>query len=173
MRSISSAIFLPAIFRVPSSMVWPAGFFAGASILMIGGWGSFRGYDGHYEKTPLASVLPVSMSEGDDRIQGAACYRIEACKPLRLLKGLDFSEAPPIAGYNRVKNRARSQRGSFGADDPFRSLQRPVCRDEKRPAFGPGHAREGEDRRFDDGSCTALGGRPGGLGARASYNPLF
>ncbi|MBP9733156.1 MAG: hypothetical protein KBD07_02125 [Candidatus Omnitrophica bacterium] len=76
----------------------------GAGLLMIGGWGSFTGVDGHYGQTALAEVLPVRCLAGDDRRQGAAAYRIAPGADVAHLgkPALDFSTAPTLAGFNRT-----------------------------------------------------------------------
>ncbi|MCA8988185.1 MAG: hypothetical protein KDA78_11110, partial [Planctomycetaceae bacterium] len=40
---------------------------AGMGLLMIGGWESFQGSDGKWAETPLARILPVTISPKDDR----------------------------------------------------------------------------------------------------------
>jgi uncharacterized membrane protein len=40
----------------------------GSSLLMIGGWDSFYGQNGRYDKTCLVDVLPVKMLGEDDRL---------------------------------------------------------------------------------------------------------
>lgn len=39
----------------------------GAGLLMIGGWESFTGLQGHWKETPIGAVLPVDMLSADDR----------------------------------------------------------------------------------------------------------
>lgn len=73
----------------------------GASLWMIGGWGSFKGVDGDYHRSPLAEVLPVKISPRDDRNQGAVGYRLFKTPSEDALK-MDFESAPVIAGFNRV-----------------------------------------------------------------------
>jgi hypothetical protein len=67
----------------------------GTGFLMIGGWGSFHGYDGNYQRTPLAEVLPVRCLSKDDRVnalQGAVIIPEETA-------GQSY---PVIFGYNKV-----------------------------------------------------------------------
>ena len=76
----------------------------GTRFLLIGGWGSFHGYDGNYQQTKLAKVLPVQCLSGDDRVncmQGAVI--IPARQASLLWKGLQFARGPLIGGYNKVK----------------------------------------------------------------------
>lgn len=75
----------------------------GTGFLMVGGWGSFRGYDGHYERTLLKNVLPVSCLLKDDRVnafQGAVIGSPLAAHVFS--ERLDFSCPPIIGGYNKV-----------------------------------------------------------------------
>lgn len=76
----------------------------GAGLLMIGGWGSFRGVDGLYGSTALAEALPVRCAARDDRQQGAAAYRIAPGKNAGLLGKpvFDLASAPTLAGYNKT-----------------------------------------------------------------------
>ena len=74
----------------------------GASLLMIGGWGSFKGVDGNYHNTPLTEVLPVRCSRTDDRVQGAVSYRVIKNTIGGDFRRLPFETSPGIAGYNKV-----------------------------------------------------------------------
>ncbi len=68
----------------------------GTGLLMIGGWGSFHGYDGNYERTPLAGILPVRCLNSDDRVnamQGAVI----------IPEKMALRNSPIIFGYNKVK----------------------------------------------------------------------
>lgn len=80
----------------------------GASLLMIGGWGSFHGKDGLYGSKPLAQALPVRCSRRDDRVQGDFTYRIVGGKSGRW-SGLSLRTAPGIAGYNKASALPNSQ----------------------------------------------------------------
>lgn len=81
----------------------------GASLWMIGGWGSFKGVDGNYHQTPLADVLPVNISSKDDRRQGAIAYRLASLGNVDRWFGLDFKTAPVIAGFNQVSLKKNAQ----------------------------------------------------------------
>jgi len=74
----------------------------GSSLLMIGGWGSFRGFDGCYDRSILKEVLPVRCQKTDDRQQGAVTYRMKKNSNSSFFRGFDFSHVPGIAGYNKV-----------------------------------------------------------------------
>lgn len=77
--------------------------YEGASLLMVGGWGSFGGFDGDYHQTPLKKVLPVQILSTDDRVSGAPAYRISKRIKDNYFRNLNFNEAPGIAGFNRFK----------------------------------------------------------------------
>lgn len=76
----------------------------GTGLLMIGGWGSFHGYDGHYHCSKLAEALPVQCLSGDDRVncrQGAMIIPVRQASPQ--WRGLQFARGPLIGGYNKVQ----------------------------------------------------------------------
>ncbi len=77
--------------------------YAGSSLLMIGGWGSFSGNDGNYATTSLAEVLPVKIKIADDRRQGSVAYRIRRTTTKKNFAKLNFNYAPTIAGFNSVQ----------------------------------------------------------------------
>ncbi|MFT5206469.1 MAG: putative membrane protein [Candidatus Omnitrophota bacterium] len=77
--------------------------YAGSSLLMIGGWGSFSGNDGNYAATSLAEALPVKIKKTDDRCQGSVAYRIRRTTTKNNFGKLDFKYAPTIAGFNHVQ----------------------------------------------------------------------
>lgn len=75
----------------------------GTGFLMIGGWGSFHGYDGHYDETKIANILPVEIFTSDDRanvVQGAVMV---AKKNRAEFENLKFKQSPVIGGYNKVR----------------------------------------------------------------------
>ncbi len=76
---------------------------AGAGLLMIGGWESFTGFGGDYGKTVLKDVLPVEMSEGDDRVNCPQPCLVEPISDHEIIADLPFSAVcPGIGGFNRV-----------------------------------------------------------------------
>lgn len=76
---------------------------AGMGLLMIGGWESFTGSAGGYQQTLLKEVLPVRMSEHDDRVNYAGPCVVRQDIFHKTLQSLPFMELPPcIAGYNRL-----------------------------------------------------------------------
>jgi uncharacterized membrane protein len=77
---------------------------AGGSLLMVGGYMSFSGWEGkaHYAHTPVASVLPVVMSETDDRVEapeGATPTVLDGVHPV--LSGIT-GPWPCFLGFNRL-----------------------------------------------------------------------
>jgi uncharacterized membrane protein len=77
---------------------------AGGSLLMVGGYMSFSGFEGkaHYALTPLADILPVVVSESDDRVEtpeGLTPTVRDGRHPV--LDGIE-GEWPYFLGYNRL-----------------------------------------------------------------------
>lgn len=76
----------------------------GGGLMMAGGYLSFMGFEAkaNFIRTAIADVLPVTMLDGDDRIeapQGAVTACTMADHPVGAAWGAD---APPLLGYNRV-----------------------------------------------------------------------
>lgn len=77
---------------------------AGGGLMMAGGYLSFQGFQAraNFVRSPLADVLPVTMLEGDDRVeapQGANVVVTDADHPVTS----DWPVGPPqLLGYNRV-----------------------------------------------------------------------
>lgn len=101
---------------------------AGAGLLMIGGWESFRGLGGHWDQSPLGNALPVSISSEDDRMNcDGPVFVVPAATPHPVTDQLPWTDRPPlIGGFNRfeadadatvlleaVQMTARHQDGSF------------------------------------------------------------
>lgn len=83
----------------------------GGGLIMVGGYMSFSGIDGkaRYRQTALREVLPVTMVEGDDRVecpQGVAPEIIEPQHPV--FAGIGDSW-PRFLGYNRLLPREDGQ----------------------------------------------------------------
>jgi len=82
----------------------------GVGVLMIGGWESFTGCGGDYNKTPLTEVLPVIMSDTDDRVNFSGCCPVEKAAEHEILRGLDFEgDAPAIGGLNSFAAKDQSE----------------------------------------------------------------
>ena len=88
----------------------------GGALGMIGGYMSFAGDGGRagYARTAIADVLPVEISQTDDRIE-----RPEGVTPENV--GIeDFPKTwPAVLGYNRVKAQSDSEIWAVVDDDPL------------------------------------------------------
>jgi len=74
----------------------------GGGLGMIGGWESFTGSHGNYKNTPIEEVLPVCCMPSDDRVNDSNGFKmIKKCEHT-ILKGLPWSDAPTVCGYNKV-----------------------------------------------------------------------
>ncbi|RLS59121.1 MAG: hypothetical protein DWH91_00870 [Planctomycetota bacterium] len=86
---------------------------AGCGLLMIGGWESYHGLGGDWDRSPVARCLPVEIAAADDRRN---CDHVILARPGSLasdhpiLQGLPWESSPPvIGGYNQFEARANSQ----------------------------------------------------------------
>jgi uncharacterized membrane protein len=76
--------------------------------MFLGGWLSFNGElgKGGWGRTGLSDILPVTCLDVEDlreNTEGFVGQAIDADHPL--VEGIDFSQMPPILGYNIVKPR--------------------------------------------------------------------
>lgn len=78
---------------------------AGAGLLMLGGWESFHGLGGDWDRTPLAPYLPVEMLAVDDRRNWPCAILIREAAAHPVLAGLSFAQPPSIGGYNEFRPR--------------------------------------------------------------------
>jgi uncharacterized membrane protein len=77
---------------------------AGMGLLMIGGWESFTGKGGGYQSTCLKYVLPVWMSDTDDRRNFWGPCVVEKVCNHEIVDSLPFDEsAPCVCGYNEIR----------------------------------------------------------------------
>ena len=82
----------------------------GAGLLMIGGWESFCGSDGHWHGTPIGEALPVVIGRRDDRVNCDQPALLAATSDHPIVHGLPWDDrAPTIGGFNRFRPRAGSQ----------------------------------------------------------------
>ncbi len=74
----------------------------GTGLLMVGGWGSFSGPLGRWERSRLARLLPVRCLGRDDRVNlpGGALVVPEARHAM--CAGLPWAHPPVICGFNRI-----------------------------------------------------------------------
>jgi len=76
---------------------------AGAGLLMIGGWESFHGQNGHWEDTPVGNILPVEMCHEDDRVNCDQGALVRKLVDHPIVQGLPFDERPPmVGGFTRI-----------------------------------------------------------------------
>jgi len=77
----------------------------GGGLLMVGGYMSFAGIDGRarYHATPLASVLPVSMLDRDDRVEAPEGLVATFPTPDHPALGGTPPEWPILLGYNQLR----------------------------------------------------------------------
>lgn len=77
---------------------------AGAGLVMLGGWESFHGLGGNWDGTIIGELLPVTISQQDDR---ANCDHPVFVRALSIehpiVADLPWNNRPPlIGGFNRV-----------------------------------------------------------------------
>ncbi len=86
----------------------------GGGLLMIGGYLSFMEIEAkaNYKNTVLADVLPVTMLDGDDRVEKPEGVIAQPSQPEHpVIKG--FSEYPFFLGYNRaIAKEGANKRGN-------------------------------------------------------------
>ena len=95
---------------------------SGGGLVMSGGWMSFQGYQGRasYHGTPIEDVLPVKISEWDDRVEvteGIAPDILKENHPI--LSDIPSKDWPKFLGYNRLEAKEDATViAKFGVD-PF------------------------------------------------------
>ncbi len=83
----------------------------GGHFHMNGGWLSFGGElgKGGWGRSRFQDVLPVVCLQHDDLIESTDGYRVECrLRDHPLVQGIDWSEVPPLLGFNEVKLRPGS-----------------------------------------------------------------
>ena len=78
----------------------------GGGFIMAGGYVCFQGFQekGNYHGSQIERLLPVHISERDDRVEttaGVTPRIVNADHPI--LKGIPSDKWPPFLGYNRIK----------------------------------------------------------------------
>lgn len=81
----------------------------GAGLIMFGGWESYRGLNGFYNKTLLRDVLPVLMDDQDDRRNYAQPCVILPTVKHPITEGLPWNSPPCIGGFNSYKPKPDAQ----------------------------------------------------------------
>jgi uncharacterized membrane protein len=74
----------------------------GSGLLMIGGWESFQGSGGFYHGSVIEEILPVNVSENDDRVNYSYPCVVWKRAEHAILADLPFAEPPCIGGFNRI-----------------------------------------------------------------------
>ena len=85
---------------------------AGGHFHMNGGWLSFAGElgKGGWGRSRFHDVLPVECLQSDDLIESTAGYEVRCSMPEHpISKGIDWSTAPPLLGFNECKIRDGSE----------------------------------------------------------------
>jgi uncharacterized membrane protein len=81
----------------------------GLGLVMIGGWESFVGKSGDYNKTILKDILPIVMREEDDCINWWGPCIVEKTSDHSIVASLPLnSELPVVGGFNDVKAKANT-----------------------------------------------------------------
>jgi uncharacterized membrane protein len=76
----------------------------GKGLFMPGGWESYTGLGGDFNKSPLAEVLPVKMKDSDDRVNSHGPCLVIKEKDHQIIDGLDLqNDVPGIGGYNEFE----------------------------------------------------------------------
>ncbi|HEV7282173.1 MAG TPA: glutamine amidotransferase [Pirellulaceae bacterium] len=79
----------------------------GTGLLAIGGWESYSGAGGDWEKTILADLAPVEMLGRDDRVHLDGPCLAEPAQSHPIIDGLPWFARPPlVGGYNRLTPKA-------------------------------------------------------------------
>jgi len=80
----------------------------GGGLLMVRGYMSFSGIDGRarYQATPLASVLPVTMLDHDDRVEAPEGLEATFLAPDHAALGGTPPQWPILLGYNKLRAKA-------------------------------------------------------------------
>ncbi|HEY4553111.1 MAG TPA: glutamine amidotransferase [Bacillaceae bacterium] len=91
----------------------------GGGLLMVGGYLSFMGIEGkaNYKNTVLADVLPVTMLDGDDRVEKPEGVSPETVAEHSITEGME--KWPPFLGYNRFSAKEDAKTLVQVGEDPF------------------------------------------------------
>ena len=85
----------------------------GTGLLMIGGWESYHGLGGDWDTSPIADLLPVTISPSDDRVNYDQTALLRTVTPNAghpIVTGLPWDTCPPaIGGYCRFTAKPDAQ----------------------------------------------------------------
>lgn len=90
----------------------------GGALGMVGGYMSFSGKGGtaRYSKTALSEILPVTLAEGDDRVETPAGVNPKT----ETIPDIDVpAEWPAVLGYNKLWAKEGAAVWATVNDDPF------------------------------------------------------
>lgn len=94
---------------------------AGGGLVMVGGYMSFTGIDGRarFNMSPLASVLPVTMLDYDDRIETPEGFTVTLDAPNHPALGGVTDKWPILLGYNRITAKPDATTVASHRQDPI------------------------------------------------------
>lgn len=101
--------------RLSALAEWVKG---GGALMMAGGYLSFQGFQAraNFARSAIADVLPVTISDFDDRVEASAGALVQAASGSRL-GALVPNGAPALLGYNRVEAKKDAEvHARVGAD---------------------------------------------------------
>ncbi len=93
----------------------------GGGLIMIGGWSTFGGWGGQarWTETPVEDALPVTIKDGDDRVETPEGCTFEGWDLNHAITGkLPIDQAFVLSGYNRIKAKKEAQVLAWIEDDP-------------------------------------------------------
>lgn len=98
---------------------------AGGSLMMIGGYLSFSGFQGRaaFAQTALTDVLPVEILPVDDRVEAPAGIVAAVANPTHPALGGVGADWPALLGYNRTVAKADSEVLVTVGGDPLVAIQ--------------------------------------------------
>jgi uncharacterized membrane protein len=75
----------------------------GTGLAMIGGWASFSGPFGGWSGSRLETILPITCSRSDDRLNFPGGAHLWKCCPHPITESVSFSGVPAVMGINRIQ----------------------------------------------------------------------
>jgi hypothetical protein len=79
----------------------------GGSLMMLGGWESFNGLGHNYHGHPVASLLPVTLAAGDDRVNAWQGMMMRGTADARALRELRGSNRPYLTATTEPRQKSR------------------------------------------------------------------
>lgn len=91
----------------------------GGGLMMAGGYLSFQGFQAraNFVRSPIASVLPVTMFEGDDRAETPQGVAPKIVLPGHEIAQAWSGDAPELLGHNQVQVRPEAETVATVGDD--------------------------------------------------------